>query len=110
MWGMNIDDVAKMTEQELFAELGLQITPSAGFGGDDLVFLAGKGRAWFREHANQLRERICGKVKATGDLLVDASAVAAALSDVLHETSVVLVISILVVRQGLAAFCRGHEN
>jgi hypothetical protein len=107
---MNERELARMTELELYAELGRQLSPSAGFGGDDLAFLAGRGKAWFSQHLNQLQEQVCGRVKETGDILVDASAIAAALSETLHELAAVLVVGFLIAKQGLAVFCRGHEN
>jgi hypothetical protein len=107
---MNDTELATMTELELYAELGRQLSPSASFGGDDLAFLAGRGKAWFDQHLDQLRGQVCGHVKATGDILVDASAIAAALSEALHELTAVLVVAFLIAKQGLTVFCRGHEN
>ncbi len=104
---MDAERLAGLTEQELYAELGRQLSPSAGFGLDDLSFMAGRGKAWFNEHLPELRERICGHVDEVGDVLVDASTIAAAVSEVANGTTG-LIVALLVAKQGLAVFCRNH--
>lgn len=107
---MSSDDWGRLrglSEQELFVELGEQLSP--GVGRRDPKYLAAVARAWFADRAEEFRRVVCGSevvrlAQQSGDEAVLLSAVAdliAPLVGILPAATV----AVLLTRYGIDRLC-----
>jgi len=101
---MASNNPSTLTLDELYARLAREVG-SDGFGGDDFKLLAARGKVWFREHEKELREHICPLVKEQGETAVALSALADAVSMVMHGPACYTA-SLIALQIGLKKFCK----
>jgi hypothetical protein len=119
MTSFNSDEIQRLLtrdEDELWAVLGSAVDKSMHALPPSKKALAARAKTWFEEHVNELQQKVCPSPVAqrlmSGDTADEVSIVATlagTLSSSFHPV-IALAVSVLVVKRGLAAFCRGWSE
>jgi hypothetical protein len=105
---MDSNQLLDMSLDDLYLELGRQLAPSEGFGGDDWRLLSGRAQNWMRENREQLRLRICPNV-GDADTVIEFSTLADSLNVMLHQQTA-FVVAAIILKLGIVAFCRDFHG
>jgi hypothetical protein len=112
------DIAVQQTDDQLWLALGRIIaTESQGFGHESRERLVTLARLWFEERRSAMQAALCSQPAfdrlsglANGDPIIAASAIADLIESICGRVPV-SVVSVLVLRTGLATFCTDfHER
>ena len=99
----NINNLLKLSEEELYKQLGDALPATRSFGN-----LTDKGKRWIKNNKTNLAELICPKYKnlKRKTEVETITEIAATLGDVLAGGIPVFIVAALIVKLGLNSFCK----